>query len=236
MVHKEEKHCLIQAIASPSGRHVSPINKQVSELNSPLVIGLTGGIASGKSAVASLFGELGANLLDADKLGHVVLEEECTKEAIVKHWGDKVVRDNRISRKDLAAIVFDPETGADQLEKLEAITHPRIRQLMIERLAEFRKEGTVAVILDAPLLFEADWDELCDKVLFVECDEEIRTRRALARGWSREEFKAREDSQLALNVKKQRSTQVINNSGGLEQTKMQIQELWQSWGLATNLH
>lgn len=202
---------------------------------SPLVIGLTGGIASGKSAVSSILGDLGADLLDADKLGHAVLEEECVKEAIVRHWGDKVVRDNRISRKDLGTIVFDPETGADQLERLEAITHPRIRQLMLERLAEFRDAGTIAVVLDAPLLFEAKWDELCDKVLFVECDEKIRVMRALERGWTREEFKAREDSQMAVEAKKQRSTDVINNSGDLEQTKMQIHELWQSWGLPTNL-
>ena len=204
-------------------------------MNRPLVIGLTGGIASGKSAVAEMFSNLGAAVIDADKIGHMVLEEESIKTQIRNQWGEKVIRENRVSRKDLAAIVFDPETGAEHLEKLEAITHPRIRTLIADQLAAYEKEGAIAVVLDAPLLFEAHWDEFCDKVLFVACDTRVRIDRALQRGWSQGQFHAREANQLDLRVKQQRSTDQVDNSGDLEQTKRVIQRLWLQWGLTANL-
>ena len=205
-------------------------------MNRPLVIGLTGGIASGKSAVAAMFSQLGADVIDADKVGHAVLEQEEVKKQIEKQWGRKVIRDNRVSREQLAAIVFDPETGADQLEKLEAITHPKIKELISQRIGELQKNGAKAVILDAPLLFEAQWDVFCDKVLFVECDEEVRIQRALKRGWTREEFKSRESSQMTVAEKSQRATDLISNSGDLKPTEFEVRRLWLQWGLAKDFN
>ena len=173
-------------------------------------------------------------MLDADKIGHAVLDELGTILKVKQEWGDRVIRDNRVSRKDLAAIVFDPETGADQLEKLEAMTHPRIRQCLIDRLAVLKSEESRAVVIDAPLLFEAGWDELCDKVVFVECELEIREARALGRGWSREEFRNREASQMSIDEKRRRATDLIDNSGDLEQTRLRVNRVWLQWGLGAN--
>lgn len=205
-------------------------------MNHPIVIGLTGGIACGKSTVAKMLSQLGADVLDADRIGHDVLQEEDVKRQIVNQWGKQVIRNHRVSRRDLAEIVFDPETGAEQLEKLEAITHPRIRQIILQRIAELRDNGSVAVVLDAPLLHEAGWDEMCDKVLFVACAENIRIHRALQRGWTLEEFRMREASQMEIDEKRKRATDVVDNSGSLEKTENEIRGLWLQWGLTVASH
>ena len=178
-----------------------------------------------------MFSQLGSEVIDADKLGHQVLEEQAVREKIKQIWGDRVIRADRVNRSVLAEIVFDPDRGADDLEILESLTHPRIRQLMTERLIELRRERCPSVVLDAPLLFEAGWDDLCDKVVFVDCDEQTRVKRALQRGWTPEEFRTRELRQMAINTKRKRATDIVDNSGELRQTKENIQRLWNQWRL-----
>jgi dephospho-CoA kinase len=197
-----------------------------------LVIGLVGGIASGKSLVAKCFGELGAVVLDADSVGHQVLLESGVKKQIQEIWGDKVFHRGEVDRSAVAAIVFNPQTGPEELVKLEKIVHPVITVRLIERLTEFRRLGKMpAVILDAPVMFKAGWDALCDRIVFVDAPDWMRTERAMRRGWSKRELQRRESRQMSLNEKRSRATDFIDNSQSPEMTLLQVKQLWQQWRL-----
>ncbi len=202
----------------------------------PLVIGLSGGVASGKSTVARMFAELGAVVLDADRIGHEVLEEEEVKRELYQTWGERIFDHGEVNRKTLGKIVFDPKHGTEQLAWLERITHPRIERRIRERLAELTSEPCPAVVLDAPLLFKAGWDELCKELVYVEANQRVRLNRAMVRGWSQEEFQERENRQMPLSVKRERSTEIIDNSNGLANTLTQVRGMWRKWGLKIPLN
>ncbi len=158
------------------------------------IIGILGGVASGKSMVARQFERLGAKVLDADRAGHEALRLPHVEKAVRRRWGDAVFGpDGRIDRARLARVVF--AAGADgQRERthLEELTHPEITRLIEEQATELAAKETAVTVLDAPLLLEAGWGELCDKRVFVEAPRETRLKRAMARGWGEEEFTARE--------------------------------------------
>lgn len=200
----------------------------------PVIIGLTGGIASGKSTVASMFLRLGAVLLDADKIGHQVLDEEVVKSQIRTHWGvDVFCDDGTIDRKAIASIVFDPEDRGVQLEILESITHPRIGARIANQIGESQAQKAEAIVLDAPLLFEAGWDRFCSHLVFVKTAEQIRLRRVLERGWTQDQFENREQQQLSLKEKEDRSDFTIENSGSTETAFHQVEKIWQKLELST---
>ena len=149
-------------------------------------IGVAGGVASGKSLVAKQFQELGAVVLDADRVGHEVLRDPQVKTLIRDRWGSEVFdTDGEVNRKSLAAIVFaNTDRGRAELAELEKITHPGIRkslQLKIERLIQQKKCS--AVILDAPVMFKSGWNHFCDVIVFVENPLAVRLKRVSARGW-----------------------------------------------------
>jgi dephospho-CoA kinase len=194
------------------------------------VIGLVGGIASGKSLVARQLVDLGAGWLDADQAGHEVLELEEVKLAIRRRWGNEVfAADGRVSRPAIGRRVFGdgPEAVADR-QFLERLTHPRIGEIMGRQAAALEQAEKEALVLDAPLLMEAGWDEFCDKTLFVECPCEVRLQRARERGWSEAEFAAREAAQESLDVKRKRADVVLDNSGSPESTREQVERFWRS--------
>lgn len=200
-----------------------------------LVIGITGGIASGKSQVASHFGRLGAVVLDADKLGHEVFELDVVKTEIRNAFGNLVFSENgEIARDRIAAIVFNSENPG-RLETLEKITHPRIRERLEQQLNKLRNEGdTVAVVLDVPLLFKSGWNELCDRIVFVDVPKRIRLKRTIEiRNWEPDELERREQQQTPVETKKQLADTSIDNSKSSEVTFEQITELWNKWGLPT---
>jgi len=192
----------------------------------PRLIGLVGGIASGKSLVAEQLQALGGVLLDADRAGHDVLRDKEVIEALHKRWGDGIIAlDGSLSRSVIAKIVF----SAGNLEEkryLESVTHPRIAARLQEQIAQQSAAGAKLFIVDAALLFEAGWDKLCDQIIFVSCPREIRLARARSRGWSESDFLAREASQLPLDEKRSRSGHLIDNSGPAEQTRQQVGEWW----------
>lgn len=195
------------------------------------MIGLSGGIASGKSTVASMFQRLGATVFDADVIGHEVLKDDAVKQQAREFWGDGVFDDSgEIDRKALAAIVFDPDNGERELMRLEQITHPRIRQLIMTRLDSVA-DSVPAAVLDAALLLKAGWDDMCDRLVFVDCDLTTRLKRAAKRGWSREHYFERQQQQLPLAQKRDASDHVVDSSENLEQTWQQIVQLWKSWKL-----
>ncbi len=199
--------------------------------NKSLVIGLAGGVASGKSLVASCFEHFGAAVLDADRVGHEVLEDPEVIAAIVARWGQIVTRDGEIDRSALARIVFDSSSGSsDELEHLEQITHPRIGRLIRKRLEKLAAEFP-AVVLDAPVMFKSGWDELCDKIVFVHADISIRQQRASLRGWDDNELLMREARQTPIAQKRDRSSDFIDNSQSKEETYIQARKLWRSWNL-----
>jgi dephospho-CoA kinase len=195
-----------------------------------LVIGILGGVASGKSLVSSELAGLGAGVLDADAAGHEVLRMPAIAAAARRRWGEEIFgADGQIDRKRLARLVFSPPPeGPRQRKYLEELTHPEIGQLLGHEARRMSESGTVAAILDAPLLLESGWDKFCGRLIFVDAPRELRLRRALARGWSEKEFAMREGAQEDLDSKRGRADVVVDNSGSPEQTRDQVQRLWRS--------
>ena len=194
------------------------------------VIGILGGVASGKSLVAKQLAELGAGLLDADGAAHEVLRTEAVEDAARQRWGPEVFGpDGRIDRARLARVVFgDSPQAAAEREYLEKLTHPEIDRRLHRQAEQMAAGGTPAAVLDAPLLLEAGWDRLCDRVVFVDAPRELRLARARKRGWSEADFAAREGAQESLDFKRKRADLVLDNSGSPEQTQAQVERFWHS--------
>ena len=197
-----------------------------------LIIGLAGGIASGKSFVAACFQQLGAALIDADQVGHEVLEQADVQALIADRWGPDLVKDGQVDRRRLAGIVFQPNGEAD-LAELEEMTHPRIRQRIESRIQTLEAEGRYpAVVFDAPVMFRVGWDELCDQIVFVDASLATRQQRGALRGWETGELERRESRQVSVEQKKKRSTCVVDNSGSEQDTRDQVKMFWQQWNLS----
>ena len=192
------------------------------------IVGIVGGIASGKTFVAKQLAARGAVVIDADQLGHAVLEEPDVQRAISGRWGREVTDENGlIDRAKIAKIVFaDTPRGAEELRYLEGLTHPRIKQRVLDELKRLKAQGVQVVVLDAPVLLEAGWDKLCERIVYVEAPRDVRLGRALARGWTKEDFERREKVQDSLNTKRQAADLVIDNSASPEASIVQIDRLW----------
>jgi len=193
------------------------------------VLGIVGGVASGKSLVREAFARQGAVVLDADQVGHDVLREPEVIEAFRQRWGDAVIGpDGQVVRREVARRVFgdDPSTIRER-DFLNSITHPRIRDRLRSQLNQLRSEQTPVVAIDAALLHETGWSQLCDGVIFVDAPREVRLHRAQQRGWSPEQFAAREASQWPVEEKRARATWVVDNSGPPEAIAPQVERIWQ---------
>jgi dephospho-CoA kinase len=200
------------------------------ELQSAMkTIGLVGGVASGKSRVAQMLVELGAGLLDADRAGHAVLNEDTVvREAILLRWGSDVIApDGGIDRAAIAKRVFGhSEAERANLEFLESLLHPRIRDRLKSEAQKLASSGIPAVVLDAPLLLEANWRPLCDVVLFVDASRETRLARAQGRGWTDAQFDEREAAQWSIVKKRGAADVVINNDGTEEALRDAVRQFW----------
>jgi dephospho-CoA kinase len=193
-----------------------------------LILGLVGGIASGKSVVANMLRDLGATVIDADKAGHAVLREPEIIAALRQRWGDGILdATGQISRRAVAKIVFAAGNESER-KFLEELTHPRIEARLHAELAAIRNSPNPppVVAIDAALLFEAGWDKLCDKILFVDAPRDLRLERAVSRGWSTEQFAAREAAQLPPEEKRSRSHIVIRNARTLENIREILRLTW----------
>ena len=201
----------------------------ICNLQSKMVIGLIGGIGSGKSLVAAAFSKHGGRVISGDVLGHEALRQPDIKQRIVEHWGGRVLdRQGDMDRPSLAAIVF---ADAEERRKLEAIVHPYIKRRLAEEVAAARSDPKVAVIVvDAAIMLEAGWSGACDRVVFVDAPREVRLQRlAQQRGWTEKDVKAREEAQLPLGEKRARSDAVIDNSGAAEHVQEQVEQLLLEW-------
>lgn len=194
------------------------------------IIGIVGGVAGGKSLAARQFASLGAGVLDADRAGHEALRLPRVEAAARKRWGAEIFGpDGHIDRAKLAGVVFAPGTKAEQERIfLEQLTHPEIAGLLKRQAEAFETQGIQVAVLDAALLFEAGWNEFCNKIVFVEAPREQRRARALARGWTEQEFAAREGAQESLESKRARADAIVDNSGSPEETQSQVERLWKT--------
>ncbi len=202
------------------------------------VIGIAGGVASGKSLVAKQLAELGAWVLDADQVGHAVLKEPEVIQAIRDRWGATVLdSQGRVIRREVAKIVFHGPQAATELAFLEALTHPRIGERLAEIMEQHRRQQqTPALVLDAALMFKGGWDRLCDVIVFVDTPRARRLQWARQRGWNERDFDAREASQTPVNAKRTKADVVIDNSGTLEQTRNQVHEFWKTLNQQPSSH
>lgn len=190
------------------------------------VIGLTGGIASGKSTVTTFFRDRGIPVIDADLLGHRTYEPGTeTYRRVVETFGNDVVApDGTIDRKVLGSKVFG---RPDELKKLTDIVWPGIRRLASEQLAEFEAAGNSLVVLEAAVLFEAGWEDLVDEIWVVVVEPEIAVQRLGARnGLDPEAARARIASQLSNAERIARADVVIENNGTLDELRERIQRAW----------
>jgi dephospho-CoA kinase len=195
-----------------------------------ILIGILGGVASGKSEVSSRLRSLGAAVLDADRVGHAVLREVEVRRAVQLRWGQAVLdAAGEIDRRKVAEIVFaaEPESKAE-LTFLEELTHPRIGQQLQEQLAELHREGVRAAVLDAPVMLKAGWDRMCQRIIFVDAPRDVRLARARQRGWTEADFAAREAAQEPLETKHSRADVTIDNSLTRQHLFAQVDRFWQS--------
>ena len=195
------------------------------------IIGILGGVASGKSAVAARLKELGAAVLDADVTAHHALDEAKIQAAIRERYGEGVFAGGKVNRSALARIVFaDGDAGRAALADLEAILHPRIGELLREEMERIESQHTnKAIVLDAAVMMKAGWHKLCDVLIFVDVAPEVRVQRSLARGWDAKEVASREARQTPVDEKRAAADVIIDNSGELNDTFAQVDRFWQEF-------
>ncbi|HXX59499.1 MAG TPA: dephospho-CoA kinase [Dehalococcoidales bacterium] len=192
-----------------------------------LVIGLTGGIGSGKSSVARILSELGASVIDADLVGHEsYLPGTATYNKLIAAFGNHIVApDGKIDRKKLGAIVFDDKA---QLKKLNEIVLPAMKKMAVELIEGYRRRLVKVVVLEAPTLFESGWTDIVDQVWVVTAGKPDVIKRVMARSWMSEEaVQARIDAQLPDEARTSKADVVIKNDGSPVELRKQVKAFWE---------
>ncbi|MFC5649142.1 dephospho-CoA kinase [Paenibacillus solisilvae] len=196
-------------------------------------LGLTGGIACGKSTVSAMLAERGAKIVDADQFAReVVLPGEAALQAIVAAFGQAVLNeDGTMNRSALGSIVFG---NREKLTQLESILHPAIRTRMWERIRTYEQEDPAQLIVaDIPLLYETGQASLYDGVMVVYVPRSIQIQRLMTRNdITAEQAEQRISLQMDIEEKKQLANYIIDNSGTLEQTALQVERFWHNQGLS----
>jgi dephospho-CoA kinase len=187
--------------------------------------GLTGGISSGKSTVSRMLRELGAHVLDADVIARHVVEPGTPGLAeIAARFPGVIGSDGRLDRAKLGARVF---ADATERAALNAITHPRVREEFVRQVAALEAQGVERILYDVPLLFETGLHAGMDGVVVVWVPRDVQKARLMARdGLAEDAAEARLAAQLPLDAKRQHATWLVDNSGGLEATRAQVERIW----------
>ena len=192
------------------------------------VIGLIGGIGSGKSSVSAILHSLGVEIIDADKVGHEAYtpNSEGWKKVISVFGQDIVGPENEIDRKKLGSIVFsDPS----EMEKLNKLMHPIIHNLVEKKIKLLSNQGVKVVVLEAAILIEANWQDLTDEIWLAKSNQEVVIERVqLRNNFTREEIIKRIQSQMSNDEREKHSDIVIDNNGTIEQLEEKVKTLWQS--------
>ena len=190
------------------------------------VIGLTGGIGTGKTKVALVLESLGAAVIDADLLAHetYALGTDGLTEVVAEFGGGVLTADGEVDRRRLADIVFN-DRGA--LERLQSIVHPRTRAAVVDRLQHMRERRVEAVVLVAALLLEAGWADLVDEMWVTVAPEDlVADRVGLRDGLDADAFRVRVRAQMTQEARLARADVVIDNGGGLDQLRERVIGLW----------
>ncbi len=203
-----------------------------------MIVGILGGIASGKSTVIGLIAERTNGLIiNADQLAHQVLEQPQVIASLVNQFGaDIVAADKTVDRKRLGSLVFgDTDICRQNKIFLEQLIHPKVRSKIEAAITVSQNDDPKRLILlDIPLLLESGWKDRCDELLFIDTLWTIRQENAARRGWSEEELAKRERTQMSIESKRAAATVVILNHGTLLELASEIENLtsqWQSAGL-----
>ncbi|MHC4780944.1 MAG: dephospho-CoA kinase [Planctomycetota bacterium] len=186
----------------------------------PIIVGIVGGVASGKSTVAAMLGDLGATVLDADAIARETLVDPAVKKDLVESYGAAILgEDSEVDHGSLADAAFGPPPNT---EALNTIIHPKVRR----RLLEESREVSGPVVIDAALLLEGGLEKDCDLIIFVSASDPVREGRAASRGWPQEERKRREGSQAPVARKLDAAHEVVNNNGALQDLRAQVENLY----------
>jgi len=199
-----------------------------------LFIGLTGGIASGKSTVSAMLRSYSIPVIDADQAAREVVEPGTeTLARIVDHFGPDVLnKDGTLARKKLGAIIFQDEA---ERKVLNGIIHPAVRKRMAEWKDDYLAQGETTIVYDIPLLFESELFYLVDKVLLVYVDQQTQLSRLMARDQAGEsDARKRIASQMPLEEKRKQADAVVDNSGSKEETEAQLKEILRRWGVSVS--
>ena len=190
------------------------------------IIGLIGGIGSGKSRVAAAFAKRGARVISGDQAGHEALKQPEIRDQVVERWGKGLVDEKReVNRRALGRIVFAKQ---EELRALEAMVFPWIGQRLRDEIAAAARDVQVPlIVLDAAVMLEAGWNNVCDRIVYVHAPRDARLRRlAETRGWTAKEVEARESAQMSLTEKATRADFAVDNSGSPEELERQVEAIW----------
>ncbi|KAJ1770654.1 Dephospho-CoA kinase [Coemansia sp. RSA 1813] len=195
-----------------------------------LIVGLTGGIATGKSTASRAFQAQGVPVIDADVIAHQIMEPgEVSYKLVVKHFGVDILQEDTkaIDRAKLGGIIFN---NPDKRQLLNKCTHPYVRRRIAYAVFKYYIQGYAMCVLDIPLLFESGLDKMCGKVAVISCTSERQLARLVSRnGFSREEAETRIKSQMPMGEKEKRATRVVGNDGSIEEMEDQIRRLVADW-------
>ena len=190
------------------------------------IIGILGGIGSGKTSVANEFAKLGCAIIDADKIAHQLLDEPSVKKNVVESFGDSILDAfGKIDHKKLAGIVF---ADADKLSVLNHMIHPTVIDRCQGLVTQFNsRENIKAIVLDIPLLIEVGLEKQCDRLIFVDCQRQLRVKRAKKTGiFDENQLKIRENFQISLDTKAAIADNTINNNSGLSELAGQVANIF----------
>ena len=189
------------------------------------IIGILGGIGSGKSTVANEFAKLGCAVVDADEIAHKLLNEPAVREKVLGLYGQDISDSTgKIDHRKLAAVVF---ADADKLSSLNRIIHPLVLKQAEKLIRQYNGQGRVkAIVLDMPLLAEVGWEKRCDRLIFVECEPRLRSERAKKMGVFFDEIKIRENFQISLDNKASVADNTINNNSDFSVLVKQVADIF----------
>lgn len=197
--------------------------------NPPKIIGITGGISSGKSTVARMMASMGAEYIDADEMCHTLFLKDEIKKKILETFGLKVRDDSgEINRKELAEIVFRNKSG---LDNLCSILHPIVIKQIHAKIDDIEHRGRRhAIVIDAALLEESGLSVICDYIVFVNTGKEQRIKRShISRHWKEGDLERREAFQMDLEEKKNNADYIIDNNFSVDNTFLQVKKFWQHY-------
>lgn len=193
-------------------------------------LGLTGGIASGKSTADEFFEKQNIPIIDSDLIAHQIMEVgQKGYQAIVNYFGSNILNDDQtINRHKLGGIVFNDKT---KLKKLNEITHPLVHQKIKQQMERYRLNQEKLVVVDVPLLFESGFESLCDGVLVISISPELQVKRLMKRNnFTEEEALVRINNQMPLSEKEKRATYAVANTGTIDDLEKRLSDLLQKIG------